>query len=268
MNSFRSNVVLPALVLVLAGSLTACSPGASSGSAEPDYADDEAMAVVADGLEARFDVADEHDESGEESTSESYAEAIQAELDYVEPLKKCPFEDSKLQEGILAYANVLDDSMTAVDTYPINSQEFYDAWTDLYNERTVMLKNFVDNYGLEVDFAHEDTLKDMLRNANTVTEQRETEEALDALVSTIVFEKQDDGYGFYTYTATVQNTSGINLENVSLTLGLYDSAGVKADETFTSCSSWAAGETVVFDAMSQTDAAQIKVSLDYYTIAE
>ena len=50
------------------------------------------------------------------------------------------------------------------------------------------------------------------------------------MLSSANFEKSDDGYGLYTYTAIVENTSDISFENVYLNVALYDADGVRAEE--------------------------------------
>lgn len=254
--------------LLLAVSLSACASAVSSGSEGPDYADDEVIASIAQGLEDRFDAADAQDEGGVEINAEYYANLINEELDQVLPYRDRQFEDPDLQEAVLSYANILEDSLGLTETYPVDSIEFIDEWTVLYNERTVLIQQFVNDYELTVDEAHQGTLDELLINANAVVQRTETEEAVNSLVDSITFEQQDDGYGFYTYTATVENTSGINFGNFGLVLALYDADGVRVEETYASVSSWAAGETVRFETYGSTGAAQIKVSVDYYEIAE
>lgn len=82
------------------------------------------------------------------------------------------------------------------------------------------------------------------------------------------FEQTDDGYGNYTYSATVKNTSDLSFENVSLVLGLYDSDGVRRGESYVSANTWAAGETVKFEGYGTINATQIKVEINYYEVAK
>lgn len=51
-------------------------------------------------------------------------------------------------------------------------------------------------------------------------------------------------------------------------LALYDADGVKAEGTYASTSSWAAGEKVRFEATSSVDAAQVKATVSNYEVAE
>ena len=253
--------------LALTGLLGACDARQAEPEG-PDYADDEVIGALANGLEKRFDIADKREESGEPQTAETFSEEASAELDALEQFRNREFEDHDLQEEVISYINIIEDSIELTEKYPIDSVEFSDGWTDLYEKRVMALKVFVDNYGLAVDEEHEATLNELLVEANAAGERVKTETAIEDLVGSIVFTKNDEGYGSYTYTATVQNTTGINFGYVSLVLALYDSEGVKAEESYASTSSWPAGETVRFEAYGQTDAAQIKVSVDHYEIED
>lgn len=265
MKKLMSLMLSGALFLSLA--LIGCD-GGSNEPQEPDYADDEVIVALADGLESRFDIADDRVESGEPQTSETFADAVQAELDALEPFRNREYDDPKLQEAVISYLNLLSDCKDLTEKYPVDSNEFYDAWQELYESRVVALRGFVENYGLKVDDDHADELNEMMVEANAAVEKDDRESAVQKLVDSIAFSQSDDGYGLYTYSATVQNTTEYDLGNVGLVLGLYDENGVRAEETYANVNSWPSGETVVFEAMGQTNASQIKVDLEYYDIDE
>lgn len=258
---------LPAILMIAALAFGTC---ACSGTEEqgPDYADDEAMEIIADGLEERSDLVNEQTVEGTTGETRSYKEAVQAELELVNPLKDRQFENSELQEKVLSYINVLNDSLDVLETYPTSDVQFYNKWTEVYDERTSIINDFVENYGLELDDDYQYVLDELAANGAAATKRSEVESALNGLVEGMVFEQIDEGYGNYTYTATAQNTTGINFGNVSLVVALYDEAGVKAEETYVSTNSWPAGETVRFEAWSDMAAAQVKATVDYYEVSE
>lgn len=257
------NLAALALALVVALFLGGCEQQRADEG--PDYADDEAMAIIADGLEARNDLIDKQVEEGKDTTTNtSYEEVVQAELEVVEPLRDRQFENSEMQEDVLAYINLLNDSMDVLDNYPTSDINFYTKWTEVYDDRTSMLSKFVEEYGLTVDAEYQDVLDELVANGAAATRRSEMDEKMEALASSIVFEKADQGYGYFEYTATVENTTGMNLKDVSLVLSLYDAEGVKAGETYASTNSWASGEKVRFETSSDIDATTVKVAVDYY----
>lgn len=247
--------------------LAGCAQQSQSDSG-PDYADDEVMGALADGLEKRFDTADKHEQEADGQTKDDFSESTQVEIEAIAPFRDRQFEDPELQEAVVSYANLLDDMLQLTEEYPVDSEEFIEGWTSLYDERSVSLKQFADDYGLAVDAAHEETFEELLRNANAVEEQTETEDAINGLVSSLVFEKNGDGYGSFTYSAIGENTSDISFGNVDITLSLYDAEGVKVEEAHAYTSAWPVGEKVRFEAFGSIDAAEIKVAVSYYDIVE
>lgn len=99
---------------------------------------------------------------------------------------------------------------------------------------------------MKVDAKSQDALDNLVCNGKSVQEKNKADQAINSLISSATFEKTPDEYGgsYYTYSAVIENTSGISFGNV-LVLALYDADGVKAEETYTSTSSWAAGRRCV-----------------------
>lgn len=260
-------VLVAAMSLFLACGLAAC--GDTSSSDAPDFIDDRAMSIIAEGFETRSDTLDRTDPG---TTDEEYAEylktAVQAEIDNGAELKSAQYEDSKLQEAVISYLNLLDDSIEVIDTYPASSIEFSENWQEIYDERSLLLATFVDEYGLTVGNDYQGALDEIIKNSNAVEESAAVEGAIESLVSSLKFEKSDEQYGWYTYTAIGENTSEYNFGNVSLNLALYDADGVKAEDAYASTNSWASGEKVKFEVMSDVDAKDIKVSISYYDLEE
>jgi len=264
-------VSVVAAVLVCLG-LSACADtnGKSGDSANQEVVSkEEAMKVISAGLEKRWAINDQYDSAtDQDAIVEGLKKAIQAEIDNDSQLKSAKFDDSKLQETVLSYLNCLDDSMKEIKEHGYDTQEYYDAWTEAYNSRSALLKTMKDDYGLTVSKNYESTLDELVANGNDVQANDKAEKAINGLFANVKFEQTDDGYGNYTYSATVKNTSDLSFENVSLVLGLYDSDGVRQGESYVSANTWAAGETVKFEGYGTINAAQIKVEINYYEVAK
>lgn len=169
---------------------------------------------------------------------------------------------------MLAYINTLNASLEAVESHTVDDFDFVTEWTDAYNDRTALINTFVNDYGLTVSSQYQDTLDELATNGAAAIAQSEADEAIENLVSGIIFEKVDEGYGSFSYVATAENTTEYNLGTVSLTPALYDADGVKAGESYASTSSWASGETVKFEAYSSVDAVEVKITSDFYEIED
>ena len=148
----KKSIFIVLLIAVLSvAMLSACS----SSSDEPSYSDKAFISSLAKGLEARWAIIDKNGEDHED-TVQDYKDFIQAELDQVEKYQSAAFEDTTLQEKALAYINVLKESMENVD-YAVSDTD-YDKWSEVYDKRTIMIKDFVDNYGLTVSSKYQDEL--------------------------------------------------------------------------------------------------------------
>ncbi|WP_240542008.1 FxLYD domain-containing protein [Bifidobacterium sp. CP2] len=261
-------VAVATVCLAMTIGLAACSSSAQTKDEGPDYADDEAMSIIAEGFQKRSDVIEQYEQKNEDDSSEYVKAAVQAEIDTDKGLKSRQFKDSKLQENVIAYLNLLDDSMDVVKNNSYMSADYTEQWTKVYDKRSALLKTFVDDYGLKVDEKYQESLNDIVANGSSVQKKTETEDALNNLISSTTFEKTDDGYGMYTYSAVIENTTGIDFGSVTLLVALYGADGVKVEETYASTSSWPKGEKVKFEAMSTNDAAQVKVSVSDYEVED
>ncbi len=256
------------LGIALAVGSAACGEQKSEG---PDYADDEAMNIIAEGFGKRSALIDKLEGEGKDTTeSDNLRQVIQAEIDNDRDLKTRPFKNSKMQEDVISYINLLNDQLGIMRKYSSTSSAFTTRWQETYDKRSALLKTFVDKYGMKIDAKYQDALDELVRNGNSVQEKNKADQAINGLISSATFEKTPDEYGgsTYTYSAVIENTSGISFGNVSLVLALYDAGGVKAEETYASTSSWAAGEKVRFEAIGSVDAAQVKASVSNYEVAE
>lgn len=263
----KIGIAVIASALVCAFLLCSCSGSATTQSASNniDYADDEAMTIIASGLEARWAITDS---STYEDTSENLKKAINAELEKDSGLRDRQFEDSDMQEDVLAYLNILEDSIEVLDNCQYESNEYYEKWWDVYDQRTSQIKTLVDDYGLTVSESNQGTLDDLIANGTAVKNNAERDDAINKLFEKAEFEKTDDGYGFYEYTATIKNSTDFDFEDVSIVLALYDEEGVKAGETYASTNSWEKGEKVRFEGGSDINAEKVKASVEYYSVKE
>ena len=100
------------LSIALIAGVSACGEKKAEG---PDYADDEAMSIIAEGFGKRSALIDKLKGQGKDtSESKNLQQIVQAEIDNDKPLKARQFKDSKLQERIIAYLNSLDDQLSVV----------------------------------------------------------------------------------------------------------------------------------------------------------
>lgn len=247
-----------ALALCLAG----CSGGNSN---EPDYADDEAMQVIASGWEKRSDIVEKNTDPDASDYVDNLKKGVQTEIDNDSSLKDRQFENSQMQEDVLAYLNSLDDQMECLNSYSTGDLDFYTEWSKVYDQRSQLLKKFVDEYGMTVNSKYQSALDELLANGTAANKKADEDAAIDDIVSKIKWETKES-YGSYTYTATVKNTSDYDFKDVSLVLSLYDKDGVKT-EAYASANTWKKGDKVKFEAYgNDTKAKRIETEVSYYDI--
>ncbi len=244
--------------------LAAC--GSQAKDEGPDYADDEAMSIIAKGFKARADFLSSSDYTGSDA---DLKKAIQTEIDCDAELKERQFEDSTLHELVLSYLNSLDDQLDVLNNYSSSSVDYYTAWEKVYDERSRILKTMVEDYDLTVDESCQDALDEIVANGNNATKKADVEASLSAIINGATFEVTDSGYGWYEYTTVLENTTDYDFSDVSFVVALYDENEVKDTELYTSTDGWKKGEKVKFDAGSaELNTTNIKATLQYYTLDE
>lgn len=255
-----AGVMVAALMFSLV--LCGCSQGSSKG---PNYADSEAMPIIAKGLEARWAITESNSNAG---TAEDLRAAISEELNHDKELRDRQFEDPKMQEDVLAYINKLDGSLEVLEKYQYGSVDFHEKWDKVYGERTALLKTFVDKYGLTVNSKYKATLDNLLAAGTAAQNKNDRDNAINKLFENAEWEKTDNGYGYYTYSVVLQNTTDYSFKDVTVVLALYDAENVRAGETYANASSWEKGEKAKFETVSNIDAMRVKSSVQYYSTVE
>lgn len=162
--------------------------GGETKSDEPNYADDEAMSIIANGLEKRFAIVNLNDDE------ESLRKAVQTEIDTEKSLKERPFKDSKMQEDVITYINLANDSLNVLNEYSYNSDKYLEEWQKVYDERTSQIQVLTEKYGLKVSDKYADTFKQLTTNGKQVEEQNAQKDAINKLLADATFEKTDSGY--------------------------------------------------------------------------
>ena len=108
------------------------------------------MNVIAAGFEKRSDVIESNANDDDPHSTENIQEAIKAEIENDKELENARFKDSRMQQDVITYLNLLDDQLKVTEDYSQSSADYYEEWNKVYDKRSAQLKKLVDNYGLEV----------------------------------------------------------------------------------------------------------------------
>lgn len=248
--------------------LTAC--GNNSSKKEEKYADKAFINSLATGLEKRWDLGSEFDKVKNPSDNESKdfaRKAMKIELDNVSQYKNRSFENTKLQALALQYINAVKDSDKLIDG--IDSFDGMKAFKENYNVRSKLLVTFKKDYGLKVGEKYKEDFDKIESNGQETLKNDEVKAKVDTLSKNIKFEEIPTEYSgtWKKYQATVENTTGVNLEYYSGEVNLLDATGVTVHNTYISAKNWKAGTKVRFE--FTTDKKFVKTEITpKYNIAE
>jgi hypothetical protein len=230
---------------------------------EEQYADEDFIKSLSKALEKRWDLSDkqaaEEKASGkkiEVASDESkkwYMSFVDAEIPEFENYKDAKFKDSKLQEKAIQYINLLNDQKASLDYFKVDFNKFLELWGKAYNQRTQLLVDFTNNYGLTVDEKHSQVLKDMMLKGQEVTKAEDNKALIKTMTDSIKFEKIEDSYGYKKYQAVVENTTGIDFSGFELSINLLDKDGVILNTTYASVGNWQKGQKAKFEFSSDKD---------------
>lgn len=239
---------------------------------ETTYADQEFLSDMSNGLQTRWKL-NEDDEAKEGYdeilvNSEEYQKMmnnyIQAELNLVEKYQNEKFEDSNLQEIAVKYVNLLKQHKDACQYLTVNYDKYLEEFQPIYNERSKIISQMVNDYGMTVEEEYQQTLNEFLTNSQIVTEQENAENAIQKMIDTIQFEEVEDNGGYKTYQAVVENTTGIDFDTLNITINLLNIDGVIVETTYDTVSAFAQGAKVQFEFMTDKEFVSTQVSVDWW----
>lgn len=259
-------------MLVLNGCSSA-STNSGSAAEEIHYADDDFMESLAKGLEARWALNATYEETygndgaliGSDDMVKAYTSWAQVELDEVAEYADATFENKKLQEKAISYINCLNDQIESMDYAKADVEKWYEKWNAAYNERSKLIEDFVNDYGLTVSEKYESTLKDMLDNSSSVKEDEAEREAVNAIIDGITFEdSEDEGDGWKTYSAVIENTSNMDFSDYQVVINLIDADGVIVSEEYASVSNFKRGQKAKLTFSTDQKFSSTEIAVDYW----
>ena len=195
----------------------------SAKTAKPHYADKKFIESLSKGLEERWTLTEKYED--EEDTVDMMNSYIQAELDELTQYETAMFQDTKLQEKAIRYINCLKDSQEHIEYCFSGNYEDMAKWDDIYNTRAVLIKDFVENYGLTVSDKYKSTLDSFIATGKIVETNAAQQEAVQKLVDSLEFKVTENDYGWKTYQAILENTSEYDIVLISIDVSLLDESG-------------------------------------------
>lgn len=256
-------------VMCLATLLTGCSKKEE----EPKYADEAFVKDMAKGLQARWDMSakDEKKDGYEEIAINSKENQkmmlsyIDAELNVIEKYTEEKFADKKMQETAIKYINLLKEHKEICQEITVDYDKYYEDFLPIYDGRSKIIETMVKDYGMTVEEKHQATLDDFLTKSKLVAEQEKVEEEIQKMLSAIQFKVvEDDGSGYKTYQAVIENTTSVDFQSLQVSINLLNADGVIVETTWDQVSAFKQGAKVQFEFSTDKEFASTQVVVDWW----
>ena len=233
--------ILLSLIICMGIVLCGCKSGERKQEETVGYADGSFMTDLSKGLQNRWKLnnQDEQKEGYDDisANSEEYKNMmlgyINAELDMIEKYKNEKFENNELQEIAIKYIDLLNRHKEICEYITVDYDKYNKEFKQIYNERSKVIKEAVEKYGLTVNEEYQSTLNEFLTNAKLVEEAEKNEESINKMLEEVQFQEvSDDGWGWKKYQAVMENTTEIDFKSFNVNINLLDEEGVILETTY------------------------------------
>ena len=266
-----SALISSCLITGCSGTTPTTNDSATGGTTEaaPVYADESFIADLSSGLMKRWDKSDELDKKiadgsvtmGSSEYKQGLTDCVNAELEMINKYRNESFEDGKLQELAVSYINAVNDQMKALEDF--NTAVYDSEWQAAYDKRSKLLVTLISDYNLTVDEAHQDQLQQFKSYGNQVQQAEDNQGKVDELINSFDFEETNNDYGYKTYTAIVENTTGIDFESFSVNINLLDEDGILVETAYATFKNWSSGVKAKFEFSTDKDFNSTEVHAEY-----
>lgn len=246
----RASVIICALALML---LVGCGAGNDAA----NTIDKKFIGDLSGGLQERWKINE-----AEGSSRESLIKAVDAEIKHVEKYKNETFEDQALGEKAKKYCDNLEQSKKAAGYYDSDYSKYIEQWSELQDQRYILIEDFVNNHGLAVSSEYKKNLDDLVSRASSAKEKAEEKAAVEQLCKAMQFQPAEN----HEYQCVLENTTSYNFKSFSASINLLDNDGVIVNSTYTSVDNWAPGQKARFEFFTMDDFNSMDIKPSYYTV--
>lgn len=188
--------------------------------------DGQFMRTLSKSLMARWKKSDEYEEDGIVGEDpDVYSEYCDIELKKLSEFYNKTFNNPKLQEDAKLYIDYLKAAKEATTYYTVDYMTYAMQWNDTYAKRTVLLKKFVDSYGLTVDKKYNETLNDLLKDAVSAQKQMDVKNSVKEMTKTFSIETIPNEFGQNTYKLNMVNSTNLTFEYFYADVNVLDTNG-------------------------------------------
>jgi hypothetical protein len=189
---------------------------------------------------------------------------VSLEADILYKYNDSLFDDARLEVLAKKYIDGVKKQEEAIKYINVDLEKYEQLHGDGYNERATSLLSLVDEYGIELD---EKGFEDLQTNAQLIKEEKQINLKIDEIVRNIKFEKTKSEYDWSTFSAVVENTSGVSLEGFNLAINLLDKDGIIIETTSAYYSNvWKPNEKIKLEFETDINFVEMKWESEYYIV--
>lgn len=219
--------------------------------------DGQFLKALKDGLQERWKYLDEVGDGtidGNLADNERTQKAVDCEYDKVSCFADQKFQDKRLGEIAAEYIACLNESSNALKYYVVDYSKYDDAWEIARAQRTHLLAELSDDYGLSVDEQYADELNGLISDSEVYYEQEQLKAEIHTMADNTVLsvEPYVDEYSgktlWYDVTATFTNTTEETIDYFYEEIQVLDADGkIIMTGNITSVSMLEPGQTATVD---------------------
>lgn len=223
------------------------------------------MKSLSKGLMARWDKSDDIEKNGSDSDEQDiYSEYCNIELKEIEDFYEQKFENKELGRDAQKYIDLVREAKDATKYYTVDYNVYSSKWDDVYAKRTVLLKKFVEEYGLTVDKEYQETIDGLLVDASAAEEQQKIKESIEKMIETFSISAKEDEWGNKTYKLKMKNTTDRTFKYFYADINVIDADGnIIGGGNMGQIESWEPGQEAVTDVYFDTDTTPEGYTLKY-----
>lgn len=232
--------------------------GCSSNSKNTNY-DSEFLTSLSKGLDKRWKDTDKYpDES-----AKNYKLYINDELNEIKDYGDKKFKNDKLKELAIRYINVLKEGKEIASNFGADS--FEDQWSEHQNKRYELLVEI--NSISEIPVQDKDGLGEILAGGKEVKRDNEVRKDLENIINSADFKQDDSNSYLPKYSAVVENTTGYDIEALTVEVSLFDENDVLYNTTYINVNNWKKGTKAKLEFLDTDDKeGTYEFSLKHYEV--
>lgn len=170
------------------------------------------------------------------------------------------YENPRLAQLTKDYIAGLEKQAASLDYYEADYMKYLDLWKEGYEKRAVALIALHEEFGLNLP---EDAIESFNSISKATLEKEEEEKTIKAMIDKIEFISTETKGDYTTYSAIVENTTGLNFDYMNLTISLLQ-GDVVVESAHTNIDYWEANQKVKFEFSTDQTFDKYKVIGEWY----